>query len=363
MKSALERAFLGKRVFLTGHTGFKGGWLATWLKLLGARIYGYSLPVEPASPSLYESIRVSADIEERLDDICDFRSLLEAVRSFQPEVVFHLAAQSLVRRSCREPLLTYATNVLGTAHLLEAVRCVPSVRAVVVVTSDKCYENRERESPYSEIDRLGGQDPYSSSKACAELVTAAYRHSFFNGAASPQIASCRAGNVIGGGDWAEDRLLPDIARAILAGRPVLLRNPEAVRPWQHVLEPLHGYLMVAGRLLEPDPPAAQTWNFGPDPGAEVAVANLARMVLAAWGQGAFRIATDPAACREAHTLRLDSSQARLGLGWRPRLTLHQAVDLTVDWYRRHEEDPASLAELTLAQIEAYMARSEDSYAA
>jgi CDP-glucose 4,6-dehydratase len=362
MKSALEQTFQGKRVFLTGHTGFKGGWLATWLKLLGARVYGYALPVEPESRSLYESIGVGVGIQERLADICDFEKLHEAIGSFRPEVVFHLAAQSLVGRSYREPLRTYASNVLGTAQVLEAARLVGSVRAVVVVTSDKCYENREGERPHREEDRLGGEDPYSSSKACAELVTAAYRQSFFREAGGAQIASCRAGNVIGGGDWAEDRLVPDIARSILANQPTVLRYPEAVRPWQHVLEPLRGYMMVADRLLAGDPQAGQAWNFGPEPGSEATVWELARMVVSAWGQGELRVAPRGTAWREAHTLRVDSTQARLGLGWRPRLSLPEAVHLTVEWYRRYQEDPASLAELTRAQIEAYMAYGQEAHA-
>ena len=256
----------GRRVFLTGHTGFKGGWLALWLQRLGADVTGYALD-PPTTPSLFAVARVGAGMRSIINDIRDAETLAQAMREAQPEIVIHMAAQPLVRYSYQAPVETYATNVMGTVHLLEAVRQTDSVRAVVNVTSDKCYENREWVWGYRENEPMGGYDPYSNSKGCAELVTAAYRNSYFNPAQYSQhgvaLASARAGNVIGGGDWAEDRLIPDILRAIAAGEAVNIRSPHAIRPWQHVLEPLSGYLLLAQRLIEDGPAHAEGWNFGP----------------------------------------------------------------------------------------------------
>lgn len=327
-------------VFLTGHTGFKGAWLSLWLDRLGARVTGYALE-PPTEPNLFEAAGVAELlVADHRADVLELARLEAALSDAQPQIVFHLAAQSLVRQGYREPIPTYATNVLGTAHLLEAVRRVASVRAVLVVTTDKCYENRERGRPFRETDVLGGADPYSSSKACAELVTAAYRSSYFSdGDTVPAIASVRAGNVIGGGDWAEDRLIPDCIRAFQTGGSVVLRNPQAVRPWQHVLEPLGGYLLLAERMCADQGGRwAGGWNFGPDGSGEATVLEVARRVAEAWGGGArVEIDQDQPAPRESACLRLDSTKARTTLGWSPRWSLTAAVEATVDWYR--SDDP------------------------
>jgi CDP-glucose 4,6-dehydratase len=318
-------------VLVTGHTGFKAGWLATWLGRLGARVTGYGLAPD-TTPSFFERCGVAARLTSHLADIRDAAALGEALTAARPRVVFHLAAQSLVRRSYREPVPTFATNVLGTAHLLEAARRVPSVEAVVVVTSDKCYEPRAGDGPaFREDDPLGGHDPYSASKAGAELVAAAYRRSFF-AAGGPRVATARAGNVIGGGDWAEDRLLPDAMRALDRGEPVRVRNPAAVRPWQHVLEPLGGYLMLAERLCAADD-VTGAWNFGPRDEDAVPVATLMELVLGFCNGGRWEAAPEPGGPHEAPALRLDATHARARLGWRPALTLKEAAELTVAWYR------------------------------
>lgn len=318
-----------RRVFLTGHTGFKGAWLALWLTSMGARVCGYAL-APATSPSLFELARLGDAMDHRLGDIRDLQALQAGMRAFRPDVVFHFAAQSLVRRSYAEPVETFATNVLGTAHLLEAVRREPSVRVVVVATSDKCYDNREREAPYREDEPMGGHDPYSASKGCAELVTAAYRASYFENVA---LASVRAGNVIGGGDWAEDRLLPDACRAAVAGQPVRVRSPGAVRPWQHVLEPLAGYLLLAQKLWQAGAPFAQAWNFGPDLDDARPVGEVMDRVARLWGDGLRWQPDGGAHPHEAGLLRLDSTKARRGLGWRPRLGLDRALEWTVLWYK------------------------------
>jgi len=351
------RFWQDKRVFLTGHTGFKGGWLALWLKALGARVSGYALP--PASePSFFEAARVDRALEHRIGDIRELSALRAAMRECRPDVVFHLAAQSLVRQSYADPVETYATNVLGTVNLLEAVRQEPSARAVVIVTSDKCYENRERAEPYAEGEPLGGHDPYSSSKGCAEIVTAAYRSSYFDPARHAghgvALASVRAGNVIGGGDWAADRLIPDAARAADAGVAIRIRNPNAIRPWQFVLEPIHGYLMLAERLWSGGGAFAQAWNFGPDDADTRPVAEVMDRIVALWG-GGLRWEPDRASHpHEATLLRLDSRKARAELGWRPRLGLQQALEWTVQWYQAKQRG-ADMAQVTAGQIAAYQA--------
>ncbi len=326
----------GRPVFLTGHTGFKGSWLALWLRRLGAEVHGYALD-PPTTPSLFEAAAVSSALAgDTRVDLADLPRLQSALTTAAPEVVFHLAAQPLVRESYRLPLATLAANVMGTAHLLEAVRQCPSVKAVVVVTTDKVYHNREWPHPYRECDALGGHDPYSASKAAAEIVTAGYRSSFFGPAGhSARIATARAGNVIGGGDWAADRLVPDCLRAFEAGETVRLRNPSAVRPWQHVLEPLAGYISLAGRLLDPDGADAEgAWNFGPDSMDNATVGQVARLVAELWGSGA-RVETDQPGNHphEAGLLTLDSSAARSRLGWKPRWHLRTALEQTVAWHR------------------------------
>lgn len=342
----------GRRVFVTGHTGFKGAWLTLWLRELGAQVRGYALaPVQ--REDLFEVAKAAHGIEHEIADIRDASTLQRALQDFAPEVVFHLAAQALVRRSYALPVETYAVNVMGTVNVLEAARRTPSARAVVIVTSDKCYDNQESGTAFAESDAMGGHDPYSSSKGCAELVTAAYARSFFEGRA---VASVRAGNAIGGGDWAEDRIVPDIFRGLLAGEEIVLRNPASVRPWQHVLEPLSGYLDVAERLALDGPLPCEAWNFGPDAASERSVEAIARLCCEAWGRpDAYRVAPDAARLAEAKVLKLDSSKARRVLGWRPRWSFEETISRTVDWYRSFGAGEA-MREVTLSQIAAYTAR-------
>lgn len=355
-KGALEsmvNTWQGRRVFLTGHTGFKGSWLALWLSRLGAKVRGYSL--DPSTePNMFQLADVGKVLEDVRGDIRDCVKLEAAVSDFAPEIVFHLAAQPLVRRSYADPVGTYATNVMGTVHLLEAVRKTTSVRAVVCVTTDKCYENREWVWPYREKDSLGGHDPYSSSKACAEVVSAAYRSSFFATQTSPAhhvaLATARAGNVIGGGDWSEDRLIPDLIRGFCAGEPVLIRCPRAIRPWQHVLEPLRGYIMLAERLLTQDGRHESAYNFGPAEGDTWPVERIANKLVDLWGKGARWKRDAGPGVHEAHFLRLDASKARAELGWEPRLKIETALEWTVAWYQvwKHGRD---MAEFTGKQID------------
>ncbi len=343
-----------RKVFLTGHTGFKGGWLALWLQHLGARVSGFAL-APPTTPSVFELAQVQRGMVSTIGDIRNRSALEAALRASEAEVVFHLAAQPLVRRSYAQPFETYETNVLGTVRLLEAVRATPSVRAVVVVTSDKCYDNKEWAWGYRENEPLGGFDPYSSSKACAELVTAAYRSSFFQAAtagAPVALASARAGNVIGGGDWAEDRLLPDILRAFAAARPVRIRNPRARRPWQHVLEPLSGYLQLAAALLADGPAHARAWNFGPGDEADRTVQWIVQRAAELWGDDARWELDSGGQPHEAEQLRLDSTCARSQLHWSPRWNLEQALERVVDWHRAQRAG-RNMREFTLAQIEEY----------
>jgi CDP-glucose 4,6-dehydratase len=343
----------GRRVLLTGHTGFKGAWLSLWLQALGARVSGLA-PGPPTRPSLYELAGIGARMDrERAIDVRDAEALRGALREARPEVVLHLAAQPMVRRSLRDPALTYAVNVLGTVNVLEAVRLqAGDVRAVVVVTSDKCYENPgDRSRRFVEGDPLGGSDPYSSSKACAELVTASYRRSFFSTEDAPRLASARAGNVIGGGDWGEDRLIGDIVRAVRARETVKVRNPDAVRPWQHVLNPLSGYLLLAQELCG-SPPAAQAWNFGPRDGDARTVGWIVERLEALWG-GALRWELDGAENPpEASHLALDSSKAERELGWRAEWDLGEALQRIVQWHEA-ERGGEDMRGTSLAQIERF----------
>jgi len=349
----------GKRVFVTGHTGFKGSWLSLWLQRLGAHVTGYSLPA-PTVPSLFEAAEIGCGMASKCGDIRDLDSLQAAMRANEPEIVLHLAAQALVRTSYDNPIETYSVNVMGTANILEAVRHTPGVRAVVIVTTDKCYENQERSWGYRETEPMGGRDPYSSSKGCAELVTTAYTASFFPPAGYARhgvaVASARAGNVIGGGDWAAGRLLPDIMRALEAGQSVLVRNPGSIRPWQHVLEPLRGYLELSERLFEKGPEFGGGWNFGPaDEGAKP-VAWIVEKATRAWGQDAKWQLDGGPHPHEANTLKLDCAKARNVLGWKPALTLPVTLDWIVEWYRayyRNPDDAAGVRGLTERQIERY----------
>jgi len=361
MLDDLERVYHGRRVLVTGHTGFKGGWLSLWLTRLGANVTGCALP-PPCRPNLHEALGLDKLVDHHEVDIRDADALETVVTDAAPEIIFHLAAQPIVRRSFQEPIATLATNVMGTAHLLEAVRQTPSVRAVIIVTSDKCYENREWVYGYRETDPMGGSDPYSCSKGATELVTSAYRRSFFQererGDVPARIAAVRAGNVIGGGDWAEDRLVPDIVRAATRGEPVVIRNPGATRPWQHVLEPLGGYLMVAARLLREDGDRfAEGWNFGPSENGVVDVRRLAGLIRHAWGEDAPTFALGQAAegPHEANLLRLDIAKAASVLGWQPKLAIEDTVAWTVDWYRHHQASPTQGRAITERQIEDYTA--------
>lgn len=329
--AAVDPAFwCGKRVFLTGHTGFKGSWLSLWLQALGSQVKGYAL-TPPTNPALFEVARVAEGMESQIADIRDFAILQASIAEFRPDIVIHMAAQPLVRISYRAPIVTYSTNVMGTVHLLEAVRACGGVRAVVNVTTDKCYENREWIWGYREDEPMGGHDPYSSSKGCAELVTAAWRRSYFHEDGGPLVASARAGNVIGGGDWAEDRLIPDILRAFAAGRPVTIRHPRATRPWQHVLEPLSGYLVLAQALWTEGQDMAEGWNFGPAELDAKPVSWIAEKLVQDWGHGAAWALDEAPQPHEASYLKLDCAKSRARLHWRPTWPIETALQRIVRW--------------------------------
>jgi CDP-glucose 4,6-dehydratase len=348
----------GRRVFLTGHTGFKGSWLALWLSQMGAKVTGFALPAE--SPSLFEQARIAGLVSHVEGDIRDLAAVERAMAEAQPEVVFHLAAQPLVRLSYENPVETFATNVQGTVHVLDACRRVDSLRAIVCITSDKCYENREWIWPYRESDPMGGHDPYSASKGAAEIIIASYRRSFFESAAASGqkvgLASVRAGNVIGGGDWAADRLIPDIIRALIAGKNPQIRAPGAVRPWQHVLEALGGYLMIAENLAQGHDWAATGWNFGPADDDTQPVSWIADRMVAAWGQngghaGRWDNIEGPKP-HEANMLKLDCSKARSELGWRPVLGLEGALKWIVDWHK-YVANGGDAHDISIAQLKEY----------
>jgi CDP-glucose 4,6-dehydratase len=346
----------GRKVFLTGHTGFKGAWLALWLQLLGARVHGFSL--QPGTtPSMFDACRIGDGMESEIGDIRDAALIRQAIERSGCEIVFHLAAQALVRESYADPLGTFATNVMGTANVLEGVRATPSVRAVVVITTDKCYENREWDWGYREIDPLGGHDPYSSSKACTELVAASYRSAFFTAANEhrPALATARAGNVIGGGDWSVDRLVPDAIRAFQQRQPVVVRNPDAIRPWQHVLEPLRGYMRLAEEL-HGGAPVQEAWNFGPLEGDDRPVSWLVEQLAQHWA-GAKHITPprDSQQPHEAKILRLDWSKARNRLQWSPVWRLETALAKTATWYRAFH-DGGDIRALSEQQLAEYMGR-------
>lgn len=337
----------GKKIFLTGHTGFKGGWLSLWLQQMGAEVHGYAL-APSTDPNLFDCANIASGMTScTIADIRDAEALTSALNQAQAEIVFHLAAQPLVRYSYKAPVETYAVNVMGTLNLFEAIRASATVKAVVNVTTDKCYENREWVWPYREDEAMGGHDPYSSSKACSELVTAAYRRSFF-GAQGVALASARAGNVIGGGDWSEDRLIPDFLRAMDNHQPVIIRSPEAIRPWQHVLEPLSGYMTLAEKLYQDGQVYAEAWNFGPnDQDAKTVGWIIEHMVeripSASWQLDSSR------QVHEAHSLKLDSSKAKSKLHWQPRWNLEQALDRVVEWHQAWRQGQ-DLRKLCLSQI-------------
>lgn len=345
--------FNGKRVLVTGHTGFKGSWLCYWLRNLGAEVCGFSLDI-PTHPSNFEILGLEREIQHIAGDIRDLTHLLSAFQSFEPDIVFHLAAQSLVRRSFEDPVQTFETNTLGTLNVLECIRQTPSVRAAVLITSDKAYRNVEWTWGYRENDTLGGEDPYSASKGCAELIIYSYAHSFFK--TSPVIASTRAGNVIGGGDWAEDRIVPDAVRAWSKGVPLIVRNPDATRPWQHVLEPLSGYLCLAARLWNKDPNAnRQAFNFGPDAKVNQPVMELLTTMAKHWQGAQWQIDQSKSdGKKESTLLKLSCDKALNMLHWRAILSFEEAVAMTAEWYRSfYEQGKEKIAKLSRQQIEAY----------
>uniref|UniRef100_Q07IQ5 CDP-glucose 4,6-dehydratase n=1 Tax=Rhodopseudomonas palustris (strain BisA53) TaxID=316055 RepID=Q07IQ5_RHOP5 len=340
----------GRRVLVTGHTGFKGSWLTLWLSRLGAKVAGFAL-APPTSPSLFEQAAIGDLIKHQQADIRDLAALRQAFDWHRPQIVFHLAAQAIVRQSYVDPVETYATNLMGTVNVLEAIRHTPDIEAAVMITTDKVYDNKEWVWGYREDDRLGGVDPYSNSKACCELAIAAYRRSFFD-EGKLMVASARAGNVIGGGDWARDRLIPDIVRAFIAGQQLVIRYPDAVRPWQHVLEPLHGYLMIAESIAKKQLRVDPTFNFGPDEADAQPVRSIVEHMRSRWADSAEWTLDNNANPHEAGQLRLDCSKARQVLNWKPALALPQALDWIVEWHKRnhHGESPRSLSE---AQIDRY----------
>ena len=346
----------GKRVLLTGHTGFKGSWLSLWLQSMGAEVHGLALD-PPTSPSLFEEARVREGMTSTIGDIRDLGVVRDTVAAADPEILLHLAAQPLVSHAYADPVATYSTNVLGTVHVLEAARSAPHLRAIVNVTTDKAYENREWVWGYREDEPMGGFDPYSSSKGCAELVTSAYRRSFLADA-GVALASARAGNVIGGGDWAEDRLVPDILRAFGAGSPVVIRSPRATRPWQHVLEPLSGYLLLAEQLWRQGQDVAEAWNFGPHDEDVRPVSWIVEHVGSVWGEAAGWELDDRDNPHEAGYLKLDSSKARRRLGWTSRWDLADALDAVVEWHRCWLRD-GDVRSITLDQISRYLTTEAD----
>lgn len=346
----------GKRVYLTGHTGFKGAWLCLWLHRMGAKVTGFALP-PPSEPSLFHLARVAELVDSQTGDIRDLAALEASLKAAAPEIVIHMAAQTLVRYSYDHPVETFSSNVLGTVHVLDAVRRVPSIRSVVVVTSDKCYHNEEWIWGYREDSRMGGADPYSASKGATELVVASYQHSYFHPERNPgcaAVASGRAGNVIGGGDWALDRLVPDVMRSLLRNEPTLIRNPHATRPWQHVLEPLNGYLMLAERLYVDGHRFASGWNFGPSEEGERTVGWVIEQLYKLWGVSFDWKRDQNPGPPESTFLKLDASKARAYLQWRPKLDLKTTLSWIVDWTRQYQKD-ADMRQVTLEEIDRFVA--------
>jgi len=345
--------FKSKKILITGHTGFKGSWLTLWLTEMGANVIGYSLE-PPTEPSMFDALNLKERIIHVIGDVRDEEKLKKTFKTHRPELVFHLAAQPLVRYSYIAPKYTYEVNVIGTINLLEAVRETDTVKAVVVVTSDKCYENKEWIYGYRETDPVGGYDPYSSSKGCAELVVSAYRRSYFENLGIA-LSSVRAGNVIGGGDWQADRLVPDCIRALSKGETIKIRNPDAIRPWQYVLEPLSGYLLLASKMLERTNKFEGAWNFGPPDADILTVEELVNKVLKYWGGGSYRVTENKDELHEARLLKLDSSMARFLLGWRFKYDVERAVKETVEWYKNYYSGLTGkeLCEFSVKQIKEY----------
>jgi len=344
-------AFRGRRVLVTGHTGFKGSWLTLWLNMLGADVFGFAL--SPPSNGHFRLLGIERRIHHFEADIRDRAALMKVFRQADPEVVFHLAAQPLVRKSYEDPVLTVETNVIGSLNVLEAVRAMPHVKSLVLITSDKCYMNKEWIWGYREVDELGGHDPYSASKAAAEIVFASYWNSFFDGPQKAGVATARAGNVLGGGDWAEDRIVPDCIRALRDGRKVIIRSPNATRPWQHVLEPLSGYLILASRLLSSPRTFSGSWNFGPQPEAIRSVRKVAEGIIARWGGGELSVEEQHGDVHESQILHLSIDKAIHALGWRPRWGFERGLDMTTEWYKSVLSG-ADAHLVSSSQIRAYM---------
>lgn len=353
--SLFDNIYKGRKVLLTGHTGFKGSWLCLLLHSLGADVYGYALE-PPTNPSLYNEAKIGELMTSFIGDIRDYDNLQKVMQQVQPEIVIHMAAQSLVRESYKNPVETYSINVMGTAHLLEACRHTKSVKAIVNVTTDKCYENREWHWGYRENEPMGGYDPYSNSKGCSELVTSAYRSSYFNSSKYAEhgvaLASARAGNVIGGGDWAYDRLIPDFIRAIIRGEKVKIRSPYAIRPWQHVLEPLSGYLSLCEKLYTAGPAFAEGWNFGPDDSDAKNVEWITHKICELWSNGAAYEIDNTPQPHEASYLKLDCSKAKTLLGWYPRWNIETTLQMIVDWTKAYQSK-FDMRQVSLSQIEKY----------
>lgn len=355
MSPQLGSIYKGRKVLVTGHTGFKGGWLSSWLHLLGADVHGLALAPD-TEPSFFSACGLSGLVTSTIADIRDSNAVVASVEACKPEIVFHLAAQPLVRESYRDPVGTFATNVVGTAGVLEACRQCSSVKAVVCVTTDKVYLNFEENRPFNEGDRLGGLDPYSASKACTELVAFVYQRNFRRDDRLPLIATARGGNVVGGGDWCADRIVPDIVRALAAGQPLKLRNPAAVRPWQHVLELCDGYLELGARLFAGEDDIADAWNIGPAPESTLTVGELVELALSLWSVPDHPVEVEGASLHEAQFLRLDTTKSLARLNWRPRLSVRETLAWTVEWYRNYYADPARAQAMTFAQIESFQKR-------
>lgn len=357
MYKDLSATYKGKKVFVTGHTGFKGAWMLKTLSLLGAEISGYSLAPE-SQADLYNLLEGDTLCDSLIGDLRDRETLVDRIVGFQPDFIFHLAAQPLVRLSYEIPADTFAVNAIGTANVLDAVRQLDKPCHVVLITTDKVYHNNESIYPYRETDRLGGFDPYSASKACAELVIDSYRNSFFNvkdfAGHGKAIASARAGNVIGGGDWARDRLIPDIVRAISSNEKIIIRNPDSVRPWQHVLEPVLGYLLLGEKVFSDPTRFADAFNFGPDSNDALPVRNMVRLAIDAWGEGDFEVQSSGAGPHEAGLLTLDINKARSELNWRPKLDATQAISMTIDWYKQYLEGDTDIIAFTENQIKHFI---------
>lgn len=351
MINLFDGKYKGKKVLVTGHTGFKGSWLCLWLKELGAEVVGYSLKAN-TSPSLFEICNLENDVISIIGDIRDGDKLFDIFKKYNPEVVFHLAAQPIVRESYKNPKHTYETNVIGTLNIFEAAKVCNSVKVIVNVTTDKCYENKEWVYGYREFDPMGGYDPYSSSKACSEILTSSYRNSFFNNL-DIAVSSARAGNVIGGGDWAKDRLIPDIVRSISKGEDITIRNPEAIRPWQHVLEPLSGYLCLGALMLSDSKKYSESWNFGPTDSDILSVGDILKLSINSWGRSKYIIDKNEN-LHEANLLKLDISKARAILKWEPIYDIKTAVSTTIEWYKNFYDNKSSDIKLfTINQIKEF----------